>query len=57
MKAFLTTLFGDLRNCFVVAALIVSEAAMVHGGLAREAAFAVPVLILAGIFWLARPAR
>lgn len=57
MKAFLTTLFGDLRNCCVVAVLLASEAAMVHGGLAREAAFAVPVLTLAGIFWLARPAR
>jgi hypothetical protein len=57
MKAFLTTLFGDLRNCCVVAALLASEAAMVHGGLAREAAFAVPVLTLAGVFWLARPTR
>jgi hypothetical protein len=57
MKAFLTTLFGDIRNCCVVAGLVLGEAAMVHGGLAREAAFAVPVLTLAGIFWLARPAR
>ena len=57
MKAFLMTLFGDVRNCSVVAALIAAEAAMVHGGLAREAAFTVPVLTLAGIFWLARPAR
>jgi hypothetical protein len=57
MKAFLTTLFGDVRNCCVVAALIASEAVTVHGGLAREAAFAVPVLTLAGIFWLTRPAR
>jgi hypothetical protein len=57
MKAFLTTLFGDVRNCCVVAALIAAEAAMVHGGLAHEAAFAVPVLTLAGIVWLLRPAR
>ena len=57
MTAFFTTLFGDLRNCCVVGALIASEAAMVHGGLAREAAFAVPVLTLACIVWLARPAR
>jgi len=57
MKAFLTTLFGDVRNCCVVAALIASEAAMVHGGLVQEAAFVVPVVILAGIAWLARPAR
>ncbi len=57
MKAFLTTLFGDLRNCSVVAALIAAEAAMVHGGLAPEAAFTVPLLTLAGILWLARPAR
>ena len=57
MKAFLATLFGDLRNCGVVAALIACEVAMVHGGLAHEAAFAVPVLTLAGILWLARPAR
>jgi hypothetical protein len=57
MKAFLTTLFGDVRNCCVVAALIASEVAMVHGGLASEAAFAVPVLTLGGIVWLAQPAR
>jgi hypothetical protein len=57
MKAFLATLFGDVRNCCVVAALIAAEAAMVHGGLAHEAAFAVPVLTLAGIVWLLRPAR
>jgi hypothetical protein len=57
MRAFLATLFGDLRNCGVVAALIAIEVAMVHGGLAREAAFAVPVFTLAGVFWLARPAR
>ena len=57
MKAFLTTLFGDFRNCRVVAALLASEAAMVHSGLTSEAAFAVPLLTLAGIFWLARPIR
>ena len=57
MSAFLSTLFGDWRNCCVVAALIAGEAAMVHGGLAREAAFAVPVATLAGILWLALPAR
>ena len=57
MKAFLTTLFGDVRNCCVVAALIVGEAAMVHGGLAQGAAFAVPIMTLAGIVWLAGPAR
>lgn len=57
MKAFLTTLFGDLRNCCVVIALIAGEAAMVHGGLAGEAAFAIPVLTLAGILWLARSVR
>jgi hypothetical protein len=38
-----------------IGALIASEAAMVHGGLAQEAAFAVPVVTLAGIVWLARP--
>ena len=57
MKAFLSTLFGDARNCCVVAALIATEAAMVYGGLAQGAAFAVPVVALAGIAWLARPAR
>ncbi len=57
MSAFLATLFGDLRNCCVVAAVIAGEAAMVYGGFAREAAFAVPVATLAGVFWLARPAR
>jgi hypothetical protein len=57
MRAFVTTLFGDLRNCAVVAALIAGEAAMVHGGFAREAVFAVPVATLAGVLWLARSAQ
>lgn len=55
MSAFLSTLFGDLRNCCVVGALIAGEAILVHGGFAREAAFAIPVATLAGIAWLAWP--
>ena len=57
MRAFLTTLFGDLRNCCVVVAVIASEAALVYGGFGREAAFVVPVATLGGVLWLARPAK
>ena len=51
------TLFGDLRNCCVVALLIVSEVAMIQAGWAQFAPFVLPPLTLAGIFWLARSWR
>lgn len=53
MKAFCKTLFGDLRNLGVVAAIVALEAALAGTGHGREAAYIVPPLILAGIGWLA----
>ncbi len=53
MKAMFKTLFGDSINMAFVAAVLALEALLVHGGFARDAAFAVPVAILAGIGWLA----
>jgi len=55
MRNFLSTLFGDLRNCFVVGAVVAGEAILVHAGFAQEAVFAVPVATLAGVAWLSRP--
>jgi hypothetical protein len=57
MKALAETLFGDLRNCCVVALLIASEVAMIQGGWAQFAPLVLPPLILAGVFWLARSWR
>ena len=54
MKALLKTLFGDLRNCCVVALLIVTEVAMIQGGWAQFAPIVLPLLTLAEVFWLAR---
>jgi hypothetical protein len=53
MKAFWKTLFGDLRNLGVVAALMAVETALVYGGHGSDAVFVMPPLVLAGIGWLA----
>lgn len=53
MKALFKTLFGDRTNIAFVAAVLALEALLVHSGHARDAAFAVPVVILAGMGWLA----
>jgi hypothetical protein len=57
MKPFLSTLFGDWRNCLVVGALIAAEALLVHSGAGQTAGFLIPLAVLAGVFLLARPAR
>lgn len=53
MKAFFKTLFGDWLNLGFVALVIVFEAVMIHGGLTLAASIAVPVVIMAGVGWLA----
>lgn len=53
MKALFKTLFGDVTNMAFVAVVLALEALLVHNGYARDAAFAVPVVILAGMSWLA----
>lgn len=53
MKALFKTLFGDATNIAFVTAVLVLEVLLVNSGYARDAAFAVPVVILAGISWLA----
>ena len=53
MKAMFKTLFGDATNIAFVAVVLILEALLVNGGYARDAAFAVPVVILAGTGWLA----
>jgi len=53
MKALFKTLFGDLTNILFVAIVLVLELLLVRDGHARDAAFAVPLLILAGMAWLA----
>jgi hypothetical protein len=54
MRAFLKTLVGDARNLAVVGILMVAEVALVFGGHADAAVFAIPPLALAGMAWLAR---
>ncbi|MDA8383172.1 MAG: hypothetical protein M0037_08960 [Betaproteobacteria bacterium] len=53
MRALFKTLFGDRANLAVVAVVLALEGLLVHTGHARDAAFAVPVVTLAGISWLA----
>jgi hypothetical protein len=54
MKAFVKTLFGDLRNVAVVAVVVVVAVALIAAGQPDLAAYAVPLLAMAGIIWLAR---
>jgi hypothetical protein len=53
VKALLKTLFGDLRNCCVVGALIAAETALIREGFTELAPLVLPPLTLAGVFWLA----
>lgn len=53
MKAFVKTLFGDLRNLATVACIVAAAAALIEAGLAREAVYAVPLLVMAAVAWLA----
>lgn len=53
MKAFFKTLFGDWLNLGFVAVVVAVEVGLIHGGYTREACIVVPMLILAGIAWLA----
>lgn len=53
MQAFFKTLFGDLYNLAFVSAVVGAAALMVHFGAARDAVYAIPVLILLGAGWFA----
>ncbi len=58
MKARAKVLIGDRRTLAVVLALVLVDVGMVGLGQARAAALLDPVLILAGVGWLAiNPAR
>lgn len=54
MNPFLKTLFGDWVNLGFVAAIVAMEYGLVNTGHAAQAGLAVPVVILAGVSWLAR---
>lgn len=53
MKAFFKTLFGDWLNLGFVAVVVALEAALTHTGFTAEVGIAVPLLIMAGVAWLA----
>ena len=53
MKAFFKTLFGDWVNLSFVAVVVAIELGLVHTGHSPEAGIAVPLVIMAGIGWLA----
>jgi hypothetical protein len=52
VKALWKTIAGDSRNLAVVAALVVVAFLFCSAGHAREAAFVIPALALAGVAWL-----
>lgn len=54
MNAFFKTLFGDPATIAVVAIVMAAEVALVALGQSALAALVVPVMVLAGIAWLAR---
>lgn len=53
MRAFFKTLFGDWWNLGFIAVVVAFEAALTHTGYTAEAGIAVPILIMAGVAWLA----
>ena len=54
MSAFLKTLFGDAGTVAVVTVVMATEVLLVACGHAASAAFAVPLLVLAGAGWVAK---
>ncbi len=53
MKAFVKTLFGDAANVAVVLALVAVAFGLIAAGQGGIAVYAVPLLAMAGIVWLA----
>ena len=53
MSAFLKVIVGDRRNFAVVALAVALAAAMVEAGFVTAAALVVPLVLLAGVRWLA----
>jgi hypothetical protein len=53
MSTFLKTLFGDAGTVSVVVIVMTTEALLTATGQMTSAAFAVPLLVLAGTAWLA----
>jgi hypothetical protein len=54
MSAFLKTLFGDAGCVGVVVIVMAAEVLLVANNQAASAAFAIPLLVLAGVAWLAK---
>ena len=54
MSAFLKTLFGDAGSVTVVAIVMAVEMCLVATSEPIAAAFVVPLLVLAGVAWLAK---
>lgn len=53
MKAFFKTLFGDWVNLSFVAVVVAVELGLARTGHAADAGIVVPLVIMAGIGWLA----
>ncbi len=53
MRGFLKTLFGDRNNVAVVAVLVAVAFGLVEAGQAEAAVYALPLLVMAGVVWLA----
>ena len=53
MKAFFKTLFGDWVNLGFVTVVIAVEMGLIEAGYADHAGEVTPLLILAGVGWLA----
>lgn len=53
MRAFFKTLFGDWLNLGFVGLVVALTAALTQAGYTAAASVAVPIVILAGVAWLA----
>jgi len=54
MKALVKTLIGDVANLSVVAVILFAAAALTWIGESAIAVYAIPLMTLAGVAWLAR---
>ena len=54
MRAFCKALFGDVHNVAAVSVVMAAEVALIHAGAGAAPIYLIPLLVLAGVAWLAK---
>lgn len=55
MRALCKALFGDVHNVVAVGVVMATGVALIRAGAGGATVYPIPLLILAGVAWLAKP--